>query len=137
MNRHHLAGWGLLATLLLAACAATQPSTITSSSATALAVESTSVPTAHPSAPTIAPAKATVGTDSAAIKLAKLTSDLQSPVFVTHAGDKSNRMFVVEKKGTIAILRDGKRAATPFLDITNLVTSSGSEQGLLGLAFHP
>src|SRR5262249_38145535 len=49
----------------------------------------------------------------------------------------SSRMFVVEKKGTIAILRGGRRDPTPFLDISDLVTSSGSEQGLLGLAFHP
>jgi len=137
MHRHHLALWGLLATLLLAACAATQPSVVTSPSTTALAVESTSVPPAGRPAPTVAPAKATVGSGSTAIKLEELTGDLKSPVFVTHAGDKSNRMFVVEKKGTIAILRDGKRAATPFLDISNLVNSSGSEQGLLGLAFHP
>src|SRR5580765_4264563 len=125
MHRHHLALGGLLATLLLAACRATQPSVDTSPSATTLAVESTPVPTANSPAPTVAPAKATVGSGSTAIKLEELTGDLKSPVFVTHAGDKSNRMFVVEKKGTIAILRDGKRAATPFLDVSDLITSSG------------
>ena len=72
---------------------------------------------------------------SVALKL--VTNDLKRPVFVTHAGDGSGRIFVVEKGGTIAIVRDGQRAPNPFLDITDLIRSSGSEQGLLGLAFHP
>ncbi|KPV50879.1 glucose dehydrogenase, partial [Kouleothrix aurantiaca] len=55
----------------------------------------------------------------------------------THAGDGSGRLFVIEKTGTIAILKDGQRAAAPFLDISSLITDNGSEQGLLGLAFHP
>lgn len=59
------------------------------------------------------------------------------PVFLTHAGDGSNRMFVVEKAGRIAILQNGKRLERYFMDISPLVRSTGSEQGLLGLAFHP
>jgi glucose/arabinose dehydrogenase len=34
-------------------------------------------------------------------------------------------------------VQDGAVMPTPFLDIISLVNSSGSEQGLLGLAFHP
>jgi glucose/arabinose dehydrogenase len=56
--------------------------------------------------------------------------DLQTP------GDRS-RLFVVERPGRIRILRGRDVVATPFLDITDRVGSSGSEQGLLGLAFHP
>jgi glucose/arabinose dehydrogenase len=59
------------------------------------------------------------------------------PVAITHANDDSGRIFVVEKRGTIAILRDGQRQEQIFLDITEKVGSSSSEQGLLGLAFHP
>lgn len=59
------------------------------------------------------------------------------PVAITHANDDSGRIFVVEKPGTIAILRDGQRQEQAFLDISEKVGSSGSEQGLLGLAFHP
>jgi glucose/arabinose dehydrogenase len=59
------------------------------------------------------------------------------PVLVTNAGDGSNRLFVVEKPGRIVIVRDGSKETTPFLDIQPLVGSDGSEQGLLGLAFHP
>ena len=89
--------------------------------------------TAGPAAPTAAAA----GSAQPPVALKLVTNDLKQPVFVTHAGDGSGRLFVVEKGGTIAILRGGQRAPDPFLDITDLITSSGSEQGLLGLAFHP
>ncbi len=57
--------------------------------------------------------------------------DLQVP-----AGDR-NRLFVVEQVGRIRIVKNGAVVATSFLDISDRVGSSGSEQGLLGLAFHP
>ena len=60
---------------------------------------------------------------------------LSLPVDLTHAGDE--RLFVVEKRGLIRIVRDGQLASEPFLDISGRVGSGGSEQGLLGLAFHP
>lgn len=68
-----------------------------------------------------------------------LGSGLSQPVAVRHAGDGSNRLFVVQKGGTIRVVQlDGAGAptllATPFL--TQAVTTS-SESGLLGLAFHP
>lgn len=61
----------------------------------------------------------------------------QLPVYVTHAGDGSGRIFVVEKQGTIRIIQDGKVLPTPFLDITPVVRSTGNEQGFLSFAFHP
>src|SRR5690349_2696811 len=100
----------------------------------AAAPDTTNAPAATSAAvPTAAPS----GGAQTPVALQLVTNDLKQPVFVTHAGDGSGRLFVVEKGGTIAILRDGQRAPDPFLDITDLVTSSGSEQGLLGLAFHP
>ncbi len=60
---------------------------------------------------------------------------LASPVFVTNAGDGSNRLFVVEQRGTIRVYRGGLKT-TPYLDIRSLV-EAGGERGLLGLAFHP
>ena len=59
------------------------------------------------------------------------------PVFLTHAGDGSNRMFVVEKRGTIRILQDGALSEDFFLDIRDRVNADSSERGLLGLAFAP
>lgn len=62
---------------------------------------------------------------------------LQSPIFLTNAGDGSGRIFVLEKAGRILVYVDGVRQETPFLDIVSLVRSAESERGLLGLAFHP
>ena len=64
-------------------------------------------------------------------------SGLDRPLFLTHAGDQSGRIFVVEKTGRILIFKDGVQLAEPFLDIVRLVNSQSSERGLLGLAFHP
>ncbi len=71
------------------------------------------------------------------IGLEPVAQGLQSPVGIASAGDGSGRLFVVEKAGTIRIVQDGAVLPAPFLDITGRVRSSGSEQGLLGLAFHP
>jgi len=56
--------------------------------------------------------------------------DLQAP-----PGD-TTRLFIVEKTGTIRIFRNGALLPGAFLDLSTQV-SHGSEQGLLGLAFHP
>jgi glucose/arabinose dehydrogenase len=56
---------------------------------------------------------------------------------VTHAGDGTGRLFVVEQGGLIRIVQDGSVLPQPFIDLTDLVTHGGSEQGLLGLAFDP
>jgi glucose/arabinose dehydrogenase len=58
------------------------------------------------------------------------------PVAIVNAGDGSGRLFIVEQGGRIKIIDGGTLVSTPFLDIHTQV-STGSEQGLLGLAFHP
>jgi glucose/arabinose dehydrogenase len=68
------------------------------------------------------------------VTLSQVAPGLASPTFVTHAGDA--RLFIVEQAGRIRILRQGTLLATPFLDITPLV-SSGGERGLLSVALHP
>jgi glucose/arabinose dehydrogenase len=65
----------------------------------------------------------------------RVASDLDQPVELVDPGD--GRLFLVEKPGLIRILQDGRILAAPFLDIRDRVGSRGSEQGLLGLAFHP
>src|SRR5215211_7912120 len=62
-------------------------------------------------------------------------SGLQRPVDLQPDG--SGRLFVIEKVGRIWIIENDQLLETPFLDITDRVGSSGNEQGLLGLAFHP
>ncbi|MFQ5597502.1 MAG: PQQ-dependent sugar dehydrogenase, partial [Nitrospiria bacterium] len=70
------------------------------------------------------------------IKLVSLADRLSRPVGLTHAGDGSHRLFIVEQRGTVRILKDGILSRSPFLDIRDRVRSGG-EMGLLGLAFHP
>lgn len=73
----------------------------------------------------------------AGITLSRVAGGFNRPLAITHAGDGSGRIFVVEQNGTIRIVRNGSINTAPFLDISSIVNSSGSEQGLLGLAFPP
>jgi glucose/arabinose dehydrogenase len=70
------------------------------------------------------------------IVLTALPGTVSAPMQVANAHDGSGRLFVVEQAGTIRIDKDGALLATPFLNITSLVTCCG-EQGLLSVAFHP
>ena len=45
-------------------------------------------------------------------------------------------MFVTERVGRVRVIVDGVVQSTPFLDITG-ITASGSERGLLSVAFAP
>ena len=73
-----------------------------------------------------------------AIGLEPFAEGFEQPVFVADPDDGTGRRFVVEQPGRIAILReDGGIDPEPFLDITDLVESGGSEQGLLSVALHP
>jgi glucose/arabinose dehydrogenase len=74
----------------------------------------------------------------AGIELAPLVAHgLQSPLFLTHAGDGSGQLFVVEQGGTVRIIVGGILQDAPFLDLRDRLWTKGNEQGLLGLAFHP
>jgi glucose/arabinose dehydrogenase len=64
-------------------------------------------------------------------------SGFSQPVGLEYAPDGSGRLFVLEQPGVIRLIEDGQAVNTPFLDIRDRVDSSASEQGLLGLAFHP
>lgn len=84
-----------------------------------------------------ASAAAAPGEAPAAVRWVEVVSGLERPVLVTHAGDGSGRLFVVEQPGRIRIVRDGKLLARPFLDARSLLDESSGERGLLGLAFPP
>jgi glucose/arabinose dehydrogenase len=60
-----------------------------------------------------------------------------SPVHVAAPANKPGWVYVVEKAGRIRVVVNGRYRARPFLDIRRLVGSSGSEQGLFSVAFHP
>ena len=70
------------------------------------------------------------------IELVKVVDGLVTPVYVTDAGDGSGRLFVVEKGGTVRIVKNGQLVATPFLNISDRVADDG-EAGLLSIAFPP
>lgn len=61
------------------------------------------------------------------------------PVDFQHAGDNSNRVFVVEQRGVITVFEDNETTnqSTTFLDISGPVDDRSNEEGLLGLAFAP
>ncbi|HEY3296366.1 MAG TPA: PQQ-dependent sugar dehydrogenase [bacterium] len=69
----------------------------------------------------------------------RVASGLSRPVLVTAPLGDTARIFIVEQRsgstGAIRIERNSSVLSRPFLSVPNLAT--GSEQGLLGLAFHP
>ncbi len=70
------------------------------------------------------------------LKFDEIVAGLERPIQVTHAGDSSGRLFVVEQKGRIRIIKDGAVNDTPFLNISDRVSCCG-ERGLLNVAFPP
>jgi len=87
------------------------------------------------------------------VKFDIVASNLTALVMLTHAGDGSGRLFIVEQTGAIRIVDGSGLLPTPFLDISALMTNLAAngiggitdpginpvydERGLLGLAFHP
>ena len=64
-------------------------------------------------------------------------SGFERPVYLTQPDDSTDRLFVVEQPGRIRVVANSQLLESPFLDITSQVLSTGNEQGLLSLAFHP
>lgn len=73
------------------------------------------------------------------VSLQPVVSGLVRPVFITHAGDGSGRLFIVEQDGRI-LFHIGA-ITTEFLNISDRVRSpvdsGGNEEGLLSMAFPP
>lgn len=84
---------------------------------------------------------APAGRGDTALTTVQVASGLTRPVFVTAPPGDAHRIFIVEQRsgnvGRVRIvnLDTGVLYATPFLSVSGV--STGSEQGLLGLAFHP
>ena len=71
------------------------------------------------------------------LSLKEFATGLSQPVGIMHAGDGSDRVFLIEQSGLIKVVKNGIINATPFLDLIDVIDNSANEQGLLGLAFHP
>ena len=70
------------------------------------------------------------------VRLDEFLDGLVQPVQVTHAGDGSGRVFVVEQHGRITVVHGGNANEALFLDISNQV-SCCEERGLFNVAFPP
>ena len=66
--------------------------------------------------------------------LQPIATGLRFPLGLVTAGD--SRLFIVQQTGRIAIYDGTRVLATPFLDVSSLI-SCCNERGLLGLAFDP
>ena len=78
-----------------------------------------------------------LGQAAETIRLQPFLSGLSLPVFVTSANDGTRRLFIVQQRGLIKVLQPGSNTPTDFLNAAGVVSQSGNERGLLGLAFHP
>ncbi|MDZ4730824.1 MAG: PQQ-dependent sugar dehydrogenase [Xanthomonadales bacterium] len=75
------------------------------------------------------------------LALTEIATGLSRPVTIANAGDDSGRLFIVEQTGLIRIFDTATQTLlpSPYLNLSGLIVGGGSfsEQGLLGLAFHP
>jgi glucose/arabinose dehydrogenase len=131
----------VVACLIVAGCAQDEPvdgSPGPTAGATPGATPTPVTPSEPSPAVSPAPGTPAAGFDPSglSIELEAVTDGLDAPVAITHPADGSGRLFVVEQRGTVRIVRDGRLEETPLLDIRDRVRSGG-EQGLLGLAVHP
>ncbi|GAA3763908.1 PQQ-dependent sugar dehydrogenase [Salinactinospora qingdaonensis] len=78
---------------------------------------------------------AQVPLDDLEVTTTQVASGLDRPTAMVTPEDGSNRMLITEKPGTVrAYHADTGLSADPLLDISDRITSSGNEQGLLGIA---
>ena len=79
-----------------------------------------------------------VAEPAAALTTIRVASALNRPIYCT-APPGDTRLFIIEQRGVIKILKNGQILPQPFLDIDALVPNitGNDERGLLGLEFHP
>lgn len=77
---------------------------------------------------------------SSELAVLKVANVPAKSLYITQPDGEKDLLFVLNQKGQIHIIKNGTTLNTPFLDISDRVHGSlvpGSEEGLLGLAFHP
>jgi len=80
---------------------------------------------------------AVAATSGGTVTIVPVAGALNNPVGATNAGDGSNRLFALERPGSLRIFKGGQLLTTPFLNIQSLIACCAGERGLLGTAFHP
>jgi Glucose / Sorbosone dehydrogenase len=75
---------------------------------------------------------------SNSLRLQTISTNLNSPVFMTAPSGDSTRLFIVQQGGLIRVFDvvGGSLLTAPFLNVSSLL-STGGERGLLGMAFDP
>jgi glucose/arabinose dehydrogenase len=76
-----------------------------------------------------------VGDGRGGVRLVEV-GEFEAPLYVAQPPGESRDLYVVEKGGRIVLVDGGAPAQEPFLDLSDEV-STGSEQGLLSMAFDP
>lgn len=69
------------------------------------------------------------------LSLTQVIKNVSSPMQLVHAGDGSERIFIVQKAGTIRVYSKNYDSIGVFLTVTGI--TSNDERGLLSMAFHP
>lgn len=94
-------------------------------------------PTAYQNAEPLQLSLANISNMSLEVAFPNLSFDRM--VYLTQASNDTNRFFLVLQRGEIQVFPNRREANSTklFLNITGRVDSTGSEQGLLGLAFDP
>ncbi len=133
---------GSIIILLFAACSTVpeptpQPAPVIATVASAPTDSASPAPAAEEEPPAEAPTSVTDFPEATEYIWALTASGFDQPLDIQNAGDGSGRLFVVERSGRIRVLEHNLLLDEPFLDISKKVKTAGSEQGLLGLAFHP
>ena len=119
----------LVAALAVAGCgsakgmaATTAPAAAQASAATAPATSTAAAPASRANPPALA--------------LRRLPGAFNQPIYLTSPPGDPTTLVVVEKVGTVRVIRNGSLLSNPFLDLSGKV-SGNNEQGLLSLAFDP
>ena len=77
-----------------------------------------------------------VGNGNGGVELIEVGS-FSEPVYITQPSAERNALFVIERGGAIRVIQDGETLSEPFLDIGQEISTAGTEQGLLSMAFAP
>ena len=66
--------------------------------------------------------------------------NFDKPLYLLSIPNEENSLLIVEQKGVLKVIKDGKKNDRPFLDITDRVHRPlfpGDERGFLGIVFDP
>ncbi len=91
---------------------------------------------AQTATPSPAPSSGLFDPQQVRIRTELVADGFASPVYVTGDGTGSGCLYIVERGGTVRILKDGRLLRDTLLDISDRVDVTG-ERGLHALAFHP